>query len=46
MLEKPFFYQPFWDFLDTYSTFSAVCKKRWVNKSFEILGIRKEYDLV
>ena len=36
--------QAFWDFLDTCSTFSVVCKKRLVIKSFEFLGIGKEYD--
>ena len=48
-LEKPLkfvykaFYldQAFWDFLYTYSTYSAVCKKRLVNKSFEFLVIKK-----
>ena len=32
----------FCDFLDTGSTFSAVLKKRSVNKNFEILYIEKE----
>ena len=32
------------DFLDTFSTFSGICKKRLVNKSFKFLGIEKEYD--
>ena len=33
--------QAFWDFIETCSTFSVVCKKRLVNKSFEFLGIEK-----
>ena len=33
-------------FLDTFSTFSVVCKKRLVYKSVEFLGIEKEYILV
>ena len=38
--------QAFLDFLDTFSTFSIVSKKRLVDQSFEFyfLGIEKEYD--
>ena len=32
------------DFLDAYSTFSAVCIKRFVCKSFEFPCIEREYD--
>ena len=42
--ENLFSDQAFWDFLDTCITFSAVCKKRFINQSFEVLGIVKEYD--
>ena len=35
--------QAFWEFWDS-CTFSAVCKKRLANKSFDFLGIEKEYD--
>ena len=37
-------YQAYCDFLDPCSIFSVVHKIRFGNKSFEFLGIEKEYE--
>ena len=34
--------QALWDYLDTCSTFSAVCKKRLVNKKFYVKKIIRQ----